>query len=84
MSVALEALAMAGMDSGEWGVDVEEWEKQDLNRCPPPYLLAQGRDDNNEADEEPNRVHNYGNFFCTNQVVLSHHQKVDGSRPQRR
>ncbi|KAG6604036.1 Zinc finger protein STOP1-like protein, partial [Cucurbita argyrosperma subsp. sororia] len=52
MSVSLEALAMAGMDSGEWGIDVEEWETQDLDRCPPPYLLAEERDDD-EASEQP-------------------------------
>lgn len=54
MSVSLEALAMAGMDSGDWGIDVEEWETQDLDRCPPPYLLAEERDDD-ETSEQPGR-----------------------------
>ncbi|KAA0036308.1 prostatic spermine-binding protein [Cucumis melo var. makuwa] len=52
-SVSLEAFAMAGMEySGEWGIDVEKWESQDLDYCPPPYLLAEGRvNDNDNKDK---------------------------------
>lgn len=71
MSVSLEALAMAGMDSGQWGIDVDEWESQDSDQYPPPYLLA------DEPDEQPTWVHNFG-FLYTNQVVLSHRRKAGG------
>ncbi|XP_022132368.1 uncharacterized protein LOC111005244 [Momordica charantia] len=68
MTVSLEALAMAGMDSGNWGVDFDEWETQDSDQYPPPYLLAEGPD--NEA-EEPNWVDKFGAF-------PSHRRKVGG------
>ena len=38
MSISLEALAMAGVDYIEWGMDIEEWERDD--ELPPPHLLA--------------------------------------------
>ncbi|OMO73099.1 hypothetical protein COLO4_27261 [Corchorus olitorius] len=47
MEVSLEALAMAGVDYVEWGLDVEEWER--LNEQTPPHLLA---DEEEEEDEE--------------------------------
>ena len=40
MSVSMEALAMAGADCYEWGMDVEEWEREDIELEPPPHLLA--------------------------------------------
>ena len=40
MSVSMEALAMAGADCYEWGMDVEEWEREDVELEPPPHLLA--------------------------------------------
>ncbi|XVE83126.1 hypothetical protein DITRI_Ditri16bG0062300 [Diplodiscus trichospermus] len=46
-SVSIEALAMAGVDFMEWGMDIEEWERDD--ELPPPHLLA---DDEEEEEEE--------------------------------
>ncbi|XP_059623042.1 uncharacterized protein LOC132266206 [Cornus florida] len=37
MSVSLEALAMAGANYVEWGMDIEEWERRET----PPHLLAE-------------------------------------------
>ncbi|OMO56122.1 hypothetical protein CCACVL1_26748 [Corchorus capsularis] len=54
MGVSLEALAMAGVDYIEWGLDVEEWER--LNEQTPPHLLA---DEEEEEEEE---------FFMKGQV----------------
>ncbi|GMI67942.1 hypothetical protein HRI_000463500 [Hibiscus trionum] len=45
MSVSIEALAMAGVDYMEWGMDIEEWECD--HELPPPHLLA----DCDEEDE---------------------------------
>ncbi|XP_039053512.1 uncharacterized protein LOC120195609 [Hibiscus syriacus] len=47
MTVSIEALAMAGADYNEWGLDIEEWEDDDDLQCPPPHLLA------DEKEEEP-------------------------------
>ncbi|XVF58996.1 hypothetical protein PTKIN_Ptkin07bG0238400 [Pterospermum kingtungense] len=46
MTVSLEALAMAGVDYNEWGLDIEKWEGDD-SEWPPQHLLA---------EEEPERV----------------------------
>ncbi|MBA0707154.1 hypothetical protein Golax_019228, partial [Gossypium laxum] len=50
MSVSIEALAMAGVDYNEWGLDIEKWEDDDDSQCPPPHLLAE------KNEEEPARV----------------------------
>ncbi|KAL8193934.1 hypothetical protein R6Q57_026176 [Mikania cordata] len=39
MSFTLEALAMAGVDYDEWGMDIKEWEHMEMG-VPPPYLCA--------------------------------------------
>lgn len=39
MLVSLEALAMTGADYVEWGMDAEEWERDD--DLTPPHLLAE-------------------------------------------
>ncbi|KAA0044707.1 Tetratricopeptide-like helical [Cucumis melo var. makuwa] len=44
MSVSLEALAMAGIDSNEWGMDAQEWERNEIDVVP-PHLLADEEDD---------------------------------------
>ncbi|CAL1400171.1 unnamed protein product [Linum trigynum] len=44
LSISLEALAMAGVDYVEWGMDAEEWERQQLRQPPPPHLLADDHD----------------------------------------
>ncbi|KAH1082664.1 hypothetical protein J1N35_022425 [Gossypium stocksii] len=45
-NILMEAIAMAGVDYVEWGLDIEEWERDD--ELPPPHLLAH----NNENEEE--------------------------------
>ncbi|PPR88745.1 hypothetical protein GOBAR_AA31936 [Gossypium barbadense] len=50
MTVSIDALAMAGVDYNEWGLDIEKWEDDDDSQCPPPHLLAE------ENEEEPARV----------------------------
>nr|DAD21957.1 TPA_asm: hypothetical protein HUJ06_023420 [Nelumbo nucifera] len=40
MSVSIEALAMAGVDYMECGIDLDEWERREFEP-PPPYLLAE-------------------------------------------
>ena len=51
MSVSLEALAMAGANYLESGMDIEEWEQQDLGP-PPPHLLAE-----EEEREEEEKIY---------------------------
>ncbi|XP_050207283.1 uncharacterized protein LOC126656722 [Mercurialis annua] len=45
MSVSFEALAMAGVDHLEWGMDFDEWERNELDEPPPPHLLLDDEDD---------------------------------------
>nr|GEY65387.1 tetratricopeptide-like helical [Tanacetum cinerariifolium] len=40
MSYSIEALAMAGVDYNEWGMDLEEWERIE-NGPPLPHLYAE-------------------------------------------
>ncbi|CAK9325055.1 unnamed protein product [Citrullus colocynthis] len=52
MSVSLEALAMAGIDSNEWAMDAQEWERNETEiDVVPPHLLA-NEDDNDDDDDE--------------------------------
>lgn len=44
MSVSLEALAMAGEDYDYFGMEMEEWERAELEETP-AYLLADDEDD---------------------------------------
>ncbi|WRX09876.1 hypothetical protein QQP08_002363 [Theobroma cacao] len=46
MSVSIEALAMARADCIEWGLDIDEWERDD--EPPPPHLLADGEEEEGE------------------------------------
>jgi len=39
MSVSLEALAMAGEDYANWGLEIEEWERADLEDTPAHLLI---------------------------------------------
>ncbi|KAL8246673.1 hypothetical protein R6Q59_007889 [Mikania micrantha] len=43
-NVSLEALAMAGTDHVKWGMDLEEWERMDMDP-PPQHLYAEEFDD---------------------------------------
>ncbi|KAL6277201.1 hypothetical protein ACE6H2_020802 [Prunus campanulata] len=38
--MSIEALAMAGADYMEFGINFEEWERNDGLKDPPPYMLA--------------------------------------------
>lgn len=80
MSVSLEALAMAGASGVECAMDIEEWERNDLEQYPPPHLLAE-----DEEEEEENsgtrrcmRGHGYGvptSHFLLNYNKREHHDK---------
>ncbi|KAK3225915.1 hypothetical protein Dsin_005779 [Dipteronia sinensis] len=50
MSISMEALAMAGVDYVEWGMNVEEWERED-SELTPAHLLAE------EEEEEEQQQH---------------------------
>ncbi|MED6222621.1 hypothetical protein PIB30_066025 [Stylosanthes scabra] len=53
MWVSLEALAMAGAsDAGECAIDIEEWERRDLEEYPLPHLLAEEEDEEDREGEE--------------------------------
>ncbi|CAL0333136.1 unnamed protein product [Lupinus luteus] len=52
MLVSLEALAMAGASNVEFGMDIEEWERKNLEEYPPPHLLAEDEDDENIRGHE--------------------------------
>ena len=59
MSVSLEALAMAGVNYLESGMDIEEWERQDLGP-PPSHLLAEEEEEEEEEKgmfQEKNHEH---------------------------
>ncbi|KAJ0082098.1 hypothetical protein Patl1_12413 [Pistacia atlantica] len=51
MSVSMEALAMAGTDYLEWGVEIEDWEHEDFEP-PPSHLLADEEDEDDETRRE--------------------------------
>lgn len=53
MSIPIEALAMAGVDYIEWGMDIEDWERDD--GLPPPHLLADVYEE--EEEEEFTKRH---------------------------
>lgn len=48
MRASIEALAMAGVDHCEWGMDVEEWERDE--EMTPPHLLADEEEEEEEED----------------------------------
>ncbi|KAJ0854091.1 hypothetical protein HanRHA438_Chr14g0658721 [Helianthus annuus] len=54
MSVSIEALAMAGTDHVNWGMDFEEWERMDIEP-PPPHLYAEQFDDYEEREREEDK-----------------------------
>ncbi|XVF61587.1 hypothetical protein PTKIN_Ptkin08bG0141900 [Pterospermum kingtungense] len=69
MSVSIEALAMAGTDYVDWGMDIEEWELD----FPPAYLLA----DEEGAAEGPSYIvktiksgSSISHFHLQSQIIL--------------
>lgn len=63
MSVSIEALAMAGADYVEWGIDMEEWEQREMER-PPPHLLA----DEEEKEGDEKKMRGNMKYYCCSEV----------------
>ncbi|WCJ31896.1 hypothetical protein M5689_013347 [Euphorbia peplus] len=55
MSVSVEAMAMAGMDYEEWGMDFDEFERQESQT--PAHLLAE--DEQEEKEEQSRNEHDH-------------------------
>ncbi|XVF61608.1 hypothetical protein PTKIN_Ptkin08bG0144100 [Pterospermum kingtungense] len=75
MNVPLEALAMEGVDYNEWGLDIEKWEDDDDSEWPPPHLVA----DQEEKDEEPERVVKQGNRNICSSWLTHPSEDLDGN-----
>ncbi|XWS33336.1 hypothetical protein CRYUN_Cryun22dG0073100 [Craigia yunnanensis] len=76
MSVSIEALAMAGVDFMEWGMDIEEWKRDD--KLPPPHLLA-----DNEAEEFMKGQFEQGCSCINNSSLPSNNNAEDDSASER-
>ncbi|KAI3518938.1 hypothetical protein L1887_07844 [Cichorium endivia] len=50
MSISIEALAMAGVDYNEWGIDFEEWERMEMGP-PPPHLYSEDYEEDERVEE---------------------------------
>ncbi|KAH1226768.1 hypothetical protein GmHk_11G033348 [Glycine max] len=82
MLVSLEALAMAGASDVECAMDIEEWERKDLEQYPPPHLLAQ-----EEEEERNNGVYglpNHNTWECHKEeehgvTFTNHQEKLDST-----
>ncbi|XWS44945.1 hypothetical protein CRYUN_Cryun15aG0093700 [Craigia yunnanensis] len=70
MTVAIEALAMAGVDYNEWGLDIDKWE-DDGSEWPPQHLLAEEEDE----EPEPERVMKHGTQIISASLLT--HPSVD-------
>ncbi|CAO2827786.1 unnamed protein product [Amaranthus hypochondriacus] len=82
MSVSLEALAMAGEDYGDFGINMEEWERAHLEEVP-AHLLADEDLDNQYHDQERlcsdyvnNHIINVGNHAYF-EAIYHDDQEVD-------
>lgn len=51
MSFSIEALAMAGVDYNEWGMDYHEWERIEMGP-PPPHLCVDDYEEEHEHEYE--------------------------------
>ncbi|CAI9271944.1 unnamed protein product [Lactuca saligna] len=49
MSNSIEALAMAGEDYNEWGMDFEEWERMEMGP-PPPHLFSEDYEEDERVE----------------------------------
>ncbi|KHN44346.1 hypothetical protein glysoja_014387 [Glycine soja] len=82
MLVSLEALAMAGASDVECAMDIEEWERKDLEQYPPPHLLAE-----EEEEERNNGVYglpNHNTWECHKEeehgvTFTNHQEKLDST-----
>ncbi|KAK2655699.1 hypothetical protein Ddye_008751 [Dipteronia dyeriana] len=72
MSMSMEALAMAGVDYVEWGLHVEEWERED-SELPPPHLLA-------EEEEEEQQQHHHRESCDIGGVTLDCNPRISKRR----
>ncbi|KAI4317282.1 hypothetical protein L6164_025165 [Bauhinia variegata] len=75
MLVSLEALAMSGTSSFEYNVDIEEWERNDLEQTPPPHLLF--GEEEEESIGEGNVTRNSAFGISTNFFLPNRHAKKD-------
>ncbi|KAL4578024.1 hypothetical protein LXL04_014139 [Taraxacum kok-saghyz] len=50
MSISIEALAMAGVDYNEWGMDFEEWERMQEMGPPPPHLYSEDYEEDERVE----------------------------------
>ncbi|MED6168970.1 hypothetical protein PIB30_016890 [Stylosanthes scabra] len=89
MLVSLEALAMAGAsDAGECAIDIEEWERRDVEEYPLPHLLAEEEDEDDIIVEERFTKENYESEECgvkfrnNNQENNLVEMKMDMRRPK--
>lgn len=46
---SIEALAMAGVDYNEWGMDFEEWERMEMGP-PPPHLFSEDYEEDERVE----------------------------------
>ncbi|KAK7281000.1 hypothetical protein RIF29_08624 [Crotalaria pallida] len=75
MLVSLEALAMAGASNVECALDIDEWEREDLEQYPPPHLLAEDDEDNNgERRFIVGHVHGFSSSQC--HFLLNHNMRA--------
>ncbi|GJX06523.1 hypothetical protein Tco_0194455 [Tanacetum coccineum] len=51
MSYSIEALAMAGLDYNDWGMDLKEWERIE-DGPPPPHLYADEFEEREYEEDE--------------------------------
>ena len=77
MSVSIEALAMAGVDYLEWGMDIEEWERDD--EVSPPHLLA----DDGEEEEFMKGQFEQGCSCINNSSLPSYNNAEDDNACER-
>ncbi|KAI3518939.1 hypothetical protein L1887_07845 [Cichorium endivia] len=83
MSNSIEALAMAGVDYNEWGMDFEEWERMEMGP-PPPHLYADAYEEHehekDDRDEEVVMPTSSANELCGFTTAKNHSENVINER----
>ncbi|KAK7306024.1 hypothetical protein VNO77_43938 [Canavalia gladiata] len=70
---------MAGASAVECGMDIEEWERKDLEQHPPPHLLAEEEGDNGFSTCSNHNTRGYDNE--EQGVTFTNHQgKLDSTK----
>lgn len=85
MSVSMEAMAMAGMDYTEWGIDIDEFELEDY-LDPPAHLLAHEEEDDDETMKKPythNCSFDISKYNANEKEDSDLHKKLGGQRDRR-